>query len=277
MKNLFYIFFILLLSSCKLAKECNRINNIDIDSLYNNIIIDTTNNITKPIDSESFNKNLESYIMDRNIPAPKPNNNIEKKKSDRKPSSTNDIEDKTTNRQLQDTNMGIIAYSVPKEMQVAKTYTVRLRISKEKNKIQLIDGNDMPISDIRVDSKIVIASLKVEPIMSAKLITDSSKMTVQPVSTEAQDIDKEGFTEWTWRLTPKSSGNILLRIVVNIRQNNEGDMIIKDIPVYDDIVLVKSNVAFSVRDFISKYWQWIMTTIIIPFIVWFYNKKKSSS
>mgnify|MGYP003350568303 CR=1 FL=1 len=84
-------------------------------------------------------------------------------------------------------------------MQVGKTYTIKLRISKEKNKIQLIDGDGIPIADANVDSKITIASLRVEPIMSSKLISDSSKMSIQPVSTFIQDIEKEG-----WKFKGKS-------------------------------------------------------------------------
>ena len=35
-------------------------------------------------------------------------------------------------------NIGLVAHSVPEKMQVGKTYTIKLRISKENNKIQLI-------------------------------------------------------------------------------------------------------------------------------------------
>lgn len=125
-------------------------------------------------------------------------------------------------------------------MQVGKTYTVKLRISKEKNKVQLIDGNGVSIADKRIESKITIASIRVEPIMSAKLISDSSKMIIQSTSTYIQDIEKEGFTEWEWRLTPLKGGDIFIKLMVSVIEvDSENHKISKDIPVYDDIIRVR--------------------------------------
>lgn len=171
-------------------------------------------------------------------------------------------------------NLGLVAYSVPDKMQVGKTYTVKLRISKENNKVQLINGNGVSIAEANIDSKITIASIRVEPIMSAKLISDSSKMLIQSTSTLVQDIEKEGFTEWEWRLTPIKGGDIFIKIMVSVIVKSDEETITKDIPVYDEVVVVKSNYIFTIKGFINEYWQWIMTTIIIPFIVWFYNKRK---
>jgi len=173
-------------------------------------------------------------------------------------------------------NIGLVAHSVPEKMQVGKTYTIKLRISKENNKIQLINGNGVSIADENIDSKITIASIRVEPVMSARLISDSSKMLIQPTSTPIQDIEKEGFTEWEWRLTPIKGGDIFLKIMVSVIVKSEEGTIKKDIPVYDEIISVKSNAIFTIKGFINQYWQWIMTTIIIPLIVWFYNKKKKN-
>jgi hypothetical protein len=110
--------------------------------------------------------------------------------------------------------------------------------------------------------------------MSAKLIADSSKMIIQSTSTLIQDIEKEGFTEWEWRLTPTKGGDIFLKIMVSVIVESENGTITKDIPVYDEVVIVKSNYIFSIKLFIKEYWQWLTTTIVIPFIVWFYNRRK---
>jgi uncharacterized Tic20 family protein len=47
----------------------------------------------------------------------------------------------------------------------------------------------------------------------------------------------------------------------------------KDIIVFDKNVDVKSNALFSFKTWLSNYWQWIISTIISPFIIWFYKKK----
>ena len=41
----------------------------------------------------------------------------------------------------------------------------------------------------------------------------------------------------------------------------------------DKNVEIKSNIFFDIKNWISNYWQWLITTIIIPFVIWFYKKK----
>ena len=62
-------------------------------------------------------------------------------------------------------------------------------------------------------------------------------------------------------------------MVVKVRIINENGDFYKDITVFDKNIEVKSNVAFNIKTWLSNYWQWLITTIIIPFIVWFYKKK----
>jgi hypothetical protein len=46
----------------------------------------------------------------------------------------------------------------------------------------------------------------------------------------------------------------------------------KDIIVFDKNIQVKSNLSLGVKSWISQYWQWLMTTIIIPLFIFFYKK-----
>ena len=159
-------------------------------------------------------------------------------------------------------------------MVVGKSYTIKLRISKEKNKIQLVSGDrNIPINDINTDSKVVIESIRVEPIMSANLIAEDGKFIITTSSTEIQNIEDKGYTEWGWRITPLKSGENFLKLVVKVRIINENGDFYKDITVFDKNIEVKSNVVFSIKTWLSNYWQWLITTIIIPFIIWFYKKK----
>jgi len=275
MKYLIIFISTLLLFSCETIKKSTEVKPLNkpdqIDS-SRAILIDTLILDTVPIRLEAMEVKPDRLEVNKKVPN-------EEDKIAREPSSIDDIE-KVNNHEIVDksktsdikSSLGLVAHSVPKIMQVGKTYTVKLRISKEKNKAQLIDGNGIPISDVRFDSKITIASIRVEPVMSAKLISDSSKMIIQSTSTSIQDIEKEGFTEWEWRLTPIKGGDIFLKIMVSVIVDD--NKVIKDIPVYNDVVSVKSNISFTIKGFISEYWQWIMTTIIIPLVIWFYNRKK---
>lgn len=272
MRFLIIILSLFLITSCGSLKNSTevkplKINQIDSSKvvLIDTLILDTIPIRTEPvyIEPDRLEVNRKVSNEEKAIRKPKSIDNIEK--------SNHEIIDNTINIDIKP-SLGLVAHSVPKIMQVGKTYTVKLRISKERNKAQLIDGNGIPISDVRFDSKITISSIRVEPVMSAKLISDSSKMIIQSTSTLIQDIEKEGFTEWEWRLTPIKGGDIFLKIMVSVIV--EDNKIIKDIPVYNDVVSVKSNISFTIKGFLNEYWQWLMTTIIIPLVVWFYNKKR---
>lgn len=289
MRYLIYILSVFILFSCKTSnsviKEKEDIN-IDstlkvknIDTLYSDIdndgVVDYEDKCpyeSGPYSNFGCPEVLANIKTERDKIIAK-ESGIELVKEKPKKKTVIKVIDKTTDI-IDKPNIGLVAHSVPSKMRVGETYTVKLRISKENNKIQLINGNGVSISDANIDSKITIASIRVEPVMSAKLISDSSKMSIQSTSTFIQDIEKEGFTEWTWRLTPIKGGDIFIKIMVSVIVESENKTITKDIPVYDEVVIVKSNYIFTIKGFIKEYWQWIMTTIIIPFIVWFYNRKK---
>lgn len=187
------------------------------------------------------------------------------------------IEDKTKSDVIPDVieQPGTMAYTVPSEMQVGKNYPIKLRISKTKNKVELIEGDrNITIYDSTIQSKVVIESIRVESIMSAQLIGDSDKFQITSLSTELQNIEETGYTEWEWRIKPLKGGQSYLKLIVKVRVKEDGQEFYKDITVFDKNVNVKSNIGFSLWSFIQEYWQWIMTTIIIPLVIWWWKNRK---
>ena len=280
MKNFIYILFILILGSCVKSKEVinnndgdgslkpnseknNKRDTIFIDSLFVNPIIKIKENKTEEI---------QAIVSETQNP---PKLEVDKKENPKTEDKVKvEVIDNTTLDDITNESVGIMAYSTPEQMVVGKSYTIKLRISKEKNKIQLVSGDrNIPINDINTDSKVVIESVRVEPIMSANLISEDGKFIITPSSTEIQNIEDKGYTEWGWRITPLKSGQNFLKLVVKVRIINENGDFYKDITVFDKNIDVKSNVVFSIKTWLSNYWQWLITTIIIPFIVWFYKKK----
>lgn len=280
MKNFIYILFILILGSCVKSKEV--INNNDGDgslkpnSEKNNkrdtIFIDSL--FVNPIIKIKENKTEESQVIVSETQNP-PKLEVDKKENPKVENEVKvEVTDNTTLDDITNESVGIMAYSTPEQMVVGKSYTIKLRISKEKNKIQLVSGDrNIPINDINTDSKVVIESIRVEPIMSANLIAEDGKFIITTSSTEIQNIEDKGYTEWGWRITPLKSGENFLKLVVKVRIINENGDFYKDITVFDKNIEVKSNVVFSIKTWLSNYWQWLITTIIIPFIIWFYKKK----
>ena len=274
MKYFIYILFLLMLQSCVTSKDLST----DIIIEKESIKIDTINFVEPDVHEEDTIVREMMVIKQDNIDKEKEESNQIKIKpkvnKELKEKVKVEIIDKTTLDDITNESVGIMAYSTPTQMIVGKSYTIKLRISKEKNKIQLVSGDrNIPINDVTVDSKVIIESIRVEPIMSANLISEEGKFIITPASTETQNIEDKGYTEWAWRIVPLKGGQNFLKLVVKVRIANENGEFYKDITVFDKNIEVKSNVVFSIKTWISNYWQWLITTIIIPFVVWFYKKK----
>jgi hypothetical protein len=174
-------------------------------------------------------------------------------------------------KEVIDTNSGWIAYSVPMNMKVSKSYSVKVRISKRttgQNKAVLILGNDDAINNPEYESIATIEDIRVSGDMSAELRGDKNTFSIVTLSTEDQNIDNESYTEWEWVVVPMKNGTSPLKLVIKMKDLN------KDIVVFNKNIEIKSNIPVAVEGFFDKYWQWFMTTIIIPIFIYFWNRKK---
>ncbi len=294
--RLYLFLFVLFLTSCGLFRKTELQEDLE---KFNNNQIDSTMVIKIPQDTDGDGLTdeedkcpLEFGLVD-NSGCPvvvanyekiesNPVRKIEQQKQVENPKTivkkNIKVEDKTSqiidNQLTENITPGTMAYSVPEQMKVGNTYNIKLRISKDNNKIQLINGDrDITISDTSIKSIVTIESIRVEPIMSAQLVSDEKSFEIKSLSTEVQNIEESGYTEWQWLIKPLKGGENFLKLVVKVRVKEDGQEFYKDITVFDKKIPVKSNTIFTVKSFLSQYWQWIMTTIIIPLIIWFYKKR----
>jgi hypothetical protein len=162
---------------------------------------------------------------------------------------------------------GLIAYSVPSEMQVGNDYLVKVRISKQNERTVLLVGDrEIPISDNLNEVK--VESITVSPIMSASLLSSKRDFEITTLSTEIQNIDDEGYTEWGWSVIPLQGGENNLKLNVKIRIQEQGKDYYKDITVFERKIKVKSNISHGIKDFIINKWEWFMGVIFIPLFQW---------
>ena len=185
-----------------------------------------------------------------------------------------EIIDKTTTIKKQDnSSKGTIAYSVPQEMQVGKSYQIKLRISKqtgkEINKTLIVGEREIPIADPSIDSKVTLENIRVERTMTAELLSEDGAFKVTKLNTDKQVLEDESYTEWGWIVTPQKSGKTYLKLVIKIKVKADGETYIKDIVVFDKNIKVKANASLEVKSWFSQYWQWLMTTIIIPVFLFY--------
>ena len=294
MKYIFFLFISLVLFSCRTAKE----NDIKIDIINsekvvkNDSIIDTLLVVNLDTDGDGVldsKDNCPEQFGTDSLGCPKlsyivyEKNEVEEynrikldeqqviKRIEKHENKTQlKVIDRTSNSKLNDTTHGWIAYSVPEEMKVAKSYSIKVRISKKtgQTKADLILGNHDAINNPHLPSIATIEDVKVSGEMSAELRADGESFDIKALSTPVQNIDNESYTEWEWIVTPKKSGSSPIKLIIKVKELN------KDIVVFNKSIKIQKNVTVAVEGFFEKYWQWLMTTIIIPIFIYFWNRKK---
>lgn len=163
----------------------------------------------------------------------------------------------------QTTNQGVVVYKIPTEMKVRNTYQVLLRISK--SSINIYE---------KLNGEVRTSTLPITETMEVKLIdpspSDAKMFDIIPDNDFAQIVENGNtFTQWTWNVTPLKMGKAQLKIIISIvRDGNKKET------VYQDMVQIKLDLGKQITFFFDKYWQWLSTTLIIPFGIWFYNRKK---
>jgi hypothetical protein len=170
-------------------------------------------------------------------------------------------------------DMGIIGYNIPSNFKVNEWSTIKLRISR-KNKIEsiILGSGSRPISLVDINSKddIILDRIRIDDTMSAKLYSDDS-VEIRFVTREEQRLSEDSYTEWVWRVKPKTSKPCYLKMIITMSK--------VDYVVYEEEILVEPNWLWSFSNWFSKWWQAITATIItpilIPLIIWLRNRRKS--
>lgn len=163
-------------------------------------------------------------------------------------------------------DLGVIAYYVPDTMKVNVEYRATLRISKKCSQNIIVGFSDT--------SLVITKEIRVGDKMEVKLIETNSSVEnfkITTLSSEVQNIENDTtYTTWEWSIRPTKSGVHKLKMIVVIK----GDNFSKDIPVYENDIYIKSSPGFVIKTFLEKNWEWIMGTLVIPFIIFLWRSRK---
>jgi hypothetical protein len=173
---------------------------------------------------------------------------------------------KITNNRIMNstTELGNVVYKIPSEMSVRSVSKVLVRISKSTVHIYENLNGVVISSDIAVTEKMEVRLI--DPSSS-----DSRMFDIVSTNNSEQIIENDlSYTEWYWSVTPLRSGKGNLKIVISIIRENG----VKEL-VYEDEISVKMDFIKQLKFFFGKYWQWLFGSVLIPFVVWFYNRKKT--
>jgi hypothetical protein len=149
-------------------------------------------------------------------------------------------------------------------MVVGKTFEAFARISQSRDTVTIMEN---------LTGEVRTSVIAVSEVMEVELIDpgpEGDKNFAITKNNDGRQIieDGETYTEWRWDVTPTKSGNKTLKIVVSVIRGSERKQ-----TVYVDQIVVKSNVKLETKNFFEKYWQWLTTTIVIPFVVWLFKRK----
>lgn len=274
MKRLFlFLFFILFLISCGSKKNVykNRIpKGYDTGYQVSDSLQTFEESYVKGIshdyivleNAESIDISMSPEDISNSI------NNLNKK-------SIVQIEDKSTSNTSTVNNTknekyvkGKIAYTIKDTMKVGTNYRIVLRITKEMTTAELVDNiSDKPV-------KVIVENIRIGNIMNAVLIDPEGNFSILNLSSEEQNIEEHDYTEWSWNVKPLKSGECPLKLIIKVKIFTENGEFLKDIPVFDKTVNVNSNAKFTIGTFFQNNWSYLLSTIIIPFIIWLWNRRK---
>lgn len=164
---------------------------------------------------------------------------------------------------------GSMTYSVSDTMEVGKTYDVELRISRIlSNAISdgLLDAEDVVTISTSNTMEVLLFDPdpeKEDPVFIIKKLTEA-KQWLEPDSSH---------TTWLWTVKPLRTGDHRLKLIINIIKDGNK----KSITVFEQDVKIKAtskSFTYKARKWWRSNWKWSFTTLILPFIAWWWKRRK---
>jgi len=120
---------------------------------------------------------------------------------------------------------------------------------------------------------IITDSFKTTQIVSAKLIAPDFEVT--NVESTEQVLVQNQTAEWNWTLKPKSVGTYEVRLTVDAKVEINGREKSAHVQTFDRVVTINVTTQQIITNFIFENWQWLWSTLLVPFALWFYTKVKN--
>ena len=160
---------------------------------------------------------------------------------------------------------GSAAVRAPLTATRGESFQVHLDVAPKKIEALLADK-------LIVESRVAIDQVRLTPVMIARL--EGLGFEVLPKDAIEQAISASEVTSWSWQVRATDSG--LLKLQMRLSGSIEFNG--KEIPreFYNFSKDIQVSVGFV--GFVEKYWQWIVTTFLLPVVgtVWALTRKSKS-
>lgn len=117
--------------------------------------------------------------------------------------------------------------------------------------------------------------INVSKIVIAKL--DAADFEITNITPTEQAISDTDSTEWLWNLRPKRAGNLQVNLSITAVVFVGEKSTAYHIKTYDQVVNIEVTIPQLLTSWLAKYWQWIISTMVLPLIVWAWKMKKKDS
>jgi len=181
---------------------------------------------------------------------------------------------KETKQSLAKKYNSLLVFHAEDTMEVNKTYLATLALAKNAD-IEAVKLKVLEASDATSDNIIVDTTIQLGKRMRAKLLDLSPKndksFTIEKISPDEQNLTAIKEAYWQWNIEPLKEGNHELKLSVQVilGDGDEVGLPARDIPV--TIFAKKVSFISKLGNFFGKYWQWIITGILIPLFIGFYT------
>lgn len=150
----------------------------------------------------------------------------------------------------------------------------KANISEDIKAQLLIDpttGIEQLEKELTVKGKTVSKKIQVSKIVTAKITAPDFDVTL--ITPEEQVLSFNKPTEWLWTLSPKSSGKFEVNLSVNAVININGRETSHHLKTFEKTIVVEITTQQIVKNWIAKNWQWVISTLIIPLLLFFFKDK----
>lgn len=158
-----------------------------------------------------------------------------------------------------------VVFKIPEQTQLGDKIKAQLLVDLEKSIEELDKTNP-------VKGTTVVGTFKTSRVITAKLIAPD--FTVTAVEPEEQVLVPGQTATWNWHLTPKDSGvyDVTLTIDAKVEVNSREKS--SHVKTFERTVKVTVTPMQIMLAFIENNWQWLWSALLVPVLLWFWNKRK---
>lgn len=125
--------------------------------------------------------------------------------------------------------------------------------------------------ELTVSGNKLSKNIKVTKIVKATLTAPD--FDVKNITEEEQFITLDQPTEWLWTLSPKSTGVYEVNLSITAILNINGRESKHHLKTFERTIAVEITHEQIVKKWIAENWKWVISTLIIPLLVFFFKDK----